>query len=338
MTAATDSTSFSRHPRRLGHAAAMSRALFYVFVGLMCLAVTSFAAYDASLYRNGDYTVSYYSTGPRLIVTIDFSPRQFTANRFLELMFDFFSRYDTAIKNISCLTVWDWCATNTPRITYDMYCADGSRHNDDPNYNYVFVELQLCGWDGTTTTSPVEFDFSEYSFTGQLSVQDFAGFYDASTKKPGSGESYLVNFASGVVTYAVFGFLIGIALLAFVVVVMCVWLCDNRQANRNKSIVDRAIRAVRLGHLATLAGRDVPQQGHQPCFGYQYSMYGDEQENGPDEQNSPYWANSPGADREGGMGNANGCDFSPRDGDGREMKDVEGLQSEAWSSPRSREQ
>ncbi|KAG5476444.1 hypothetical protein LSCM1_04150 [Leishmania martiniquensis] len=336
MATATDSTSSGRHQRRLGHAAGMSRAFLCVFVGLLCLGVASSAAYDASLYPINDFVLGYVMTGPKLIMIVDERPTNFDPLVLTRNLFEIFSRYDTAIANISCVTVVDWCAVNTPNVQYNMFCPYGSKHNDDPNYNFVFAQVVLCGWDGTTTKYPEEFNLEEFGVPSELGVKEFAGLFDDDVRKPGSGDIYVVNFTSGTVAYAVFGFLIGIVVLAALVVAVCVWLCGSRHANRNKSIVDRAIRAVRLSYVATLAGRDAPQQ-YQPYLGYQYSMYDEDHENEPADPNSPYWANSPGADGDVGMGNAKGGDFSPRDGDGREMKDVDGVQSEAWSSPRSRE-
>ncbi|KAG5476447.1 hypothetical protein LSCM1_04153 [Leishmania martiniquensis] len=339
MATATDSTSSGRHQRRLGHAAGMSRAFLCVFVGLLCLGVASSAAYDASLYPINDFVLGYVMTGPKLLLILKGESRSFDPFYFTHTLYDVFSRHDTAIANISCVTVVDWCAVNTPNVQYNMFCPYGSKHNDDPNYNFVFAQVVLCGWDGTVLSSPEHVDLSLFRVSRTKLVKDFAGLFDDGVRKPGSGDIYVVNFTSGTVAYAVFGFLIGIVVLAALVVAVCVWLCGSRHANRNKSIVDRAIRAVRLSYVATLAGRDAPQQ-YQPYLGYQYSMYDAVHENMPDDegQNSPYWANSPGADGDVGMGNAKGGDFSPRDGDGREMKDMDGVQSAYRSNPWLKEQ
>ncbi|KAG5476448.1 hypothetical protein LSCM1_04154 [Leishmania martiniquensis] len=340
MATATDSTSSGRHQRRLGHAAGMSRAFLCVFVGLLCLGVASSAAYNASQYPINDFVLGYVMTGPKLIMIVNSTPANFMPSKFLRSSYEILSQFDTAIANISCVTLVNWCATNVSVPQVNMSCPYGSKYNDDPSYGSVFAQMVLCGWNKTRVPKPDAVDLSAAGVLGKMSTNSFAGLYNGDKKRPGSGDNYVLTFASGTVAYVVFGLLIGIVVLAAVGVAVCVCLCDNRQVNRNKSIVDRAIRAVRLNQLAALTGRDAPHQGNQPRFGYQYSMYDAVHENMPDDegQNSPYWANSPGADGDVGMGNAKGGDFSPRDGDGREMKDMDGVQSAYRSNPWLKEQ
>ncbi|CAJ1027192.1 hypothetical protein, unknown function [Leishmania braziliensis MHOM/BR/75/M2904] len=340
MTATTDNTSCGRHQRRLGDSVVVSRAFFYMVIGvLLCLPVSSSAAgYNASAHVNSDFAVNALTSGLKLIMLVESSPRNFSSDAFLGNLYNLYSSADKAIANISCVSIVNWCASNSNVLNTTISCPNGTKYNNNSNYTYVYVQVQLSGWERSTTVLPSSVDLSSAGVISSSIVAYFPGLHNPDLNTSGTGGGLILEFTSDfVLTYAVFGVLMAIAVFAFIGVAVCVCLCDNRQLNRNKSVMDRAIRAVHLNYVAALYGRRRHQQ-QQPTpagFNEHYNMYADITYNGSADalRVSQHSLNSP--QTNGGQATARGNDlvYSPREADNtHEMEEVGDPQSRDWDS------
>ncbi|CBZ35032.1 hypothetical protein, unknown function [Leishmania donovani] len=337
MTATTtDSASYGSHPRCRVHTVAMSQAFFYVVIGvLVCLTVScSASGYNASMYVNSDIAVTALFTGPKLVMLVRTSPRDFSPNAFTSSLYSLFSKADASIMNVSSVFLVNWCAKDLAMVNATLSCPEGAKHNSN-EHGYVLAQVQLSGWNYSSLTNPAEVNLSSLGVTDSILVSHFGGTYNPDNTSGMNNNSYVINFASdAMVTYAIFGFLMVIVILALIGVAVCVCLCDSRQLNHNKSIVDRAIRAVHLNYMAALYGRShQQQQQHQQQamanFSDHLNLYADMSNNGSSgaPHDSQYWTDSPQANRGSSKAKRNGWEYLHReDGDTREMQEMRSMQ------------
>lgn len=333
MTATTtDSTSCGSHPRCRVHTVAMSQAFFYVVIGvLMCLTVScSASGYNASMYVNSDTAVTALFTGPKLVMVVATLPRDFNPNAFINGLYNLFSKADASIMNVSSVSLVNWCAEDSIALNTTLSCPPSVQFDKD--HGYVLALVQLSGWSYTSLTSPTAVDLSSLGVTDSILVSQFGGTYNPDSTSDMNNSSYIINFNSnGMVTYAIFGFLMVIVILALIGVSVCVCLCDSRQLNHNKSIVDRVIRTVHLNYMAALYGRSHHHRQQQQALenlNEHINLYADLPNNGCSgaPHNSQSWTHSPQANKGSLKAKRTGWESLYReDGDTREMQEMRGM-------------
>lgn len=310
----------------------MSPAFFYVIIGvLMCLTVSCSAlGYDASLYVNSDIAVTSLFMGPKLTIVMNTPPSNFSPNAFVRDLYNLFSKADTSIKNLSSVSLVNWCAHDFFTLNGTLSCPEGSKENDE-DYGFVLAQVQLSGWNSEKVLSPAEVNLSSLQVLNTILVKRFDGTYNPDNNSSMDNSSYIINFSSNaMVTYAIFGFLMVLVMLALIGVAVCVCLCDSRQINHNKSIVDRAIRTVHSNYLAALYGRSHQSQQQQALasLNEHLNLYADMPNNGSSNlpHDSQYWANSTRANNRSSKAKSNGWNYlHQEDGNTREMQEVRGM-------------
>ncbi|KAK7194414.1 hypothetical protein NESM_000357700 [Novymonas esmeraldas] len=296
----------ARRERRRRSTATAPSTLICIILGVLLLtalssAITTAAAasYDTSSYVNSDLAINYLLNGPKLILVAQIPSLTFSANDFGKKLFNLFSAASPTVRGSSCVTIVNWCGRKS-NILNDTVSCNSSEVSLQINTNlpYVYTQVQLCAWD-SALGSPALVDLRSAGVVANMSVASFPGVRDPDKKSGIFGNnSYVTKISSdAVVVYAVFGSLLGAALLAIIAISACICLCDSRQANRNKSIVDRAIAAVRLDHLAALSTGHHSQQQPPAAtnFSEHYNLTVDTVNNGTADTSraSQYALNSP---------------------------------------------
>lgn len=230
-------------------AARLTGVTVLLLAAVMCALstpTTATVSYNASEYVNADVAVNALQGAQKVVLLAKTSPSDFDGNSFSATLYKLYAAADSAITSLSCVSLVNWCGVAVSTLNNTMSCTSGSANNQNASYTNVYMQVQLCGWAKTTALTPNLVDLTSAGVTSSLMVTNFPGIADPDKNTTGTDGSYISNITSNsAALYAVFGVLIGVAVLSLVGVAVCVCVCDSRHANRNRSIIDRAIQAVR---------------------------------------------------------------------------------------------